>query len=278
MAKTTLLPWQIEDAARLKALFKVKSDLSQEAFGAKFEIGSQGMVWQYLNARSPLNAKAAAGFARGLGVSIADFSPTLAKQAMSVALHISPALRNYEGPPPSDVLPDVSELTDADFDDPTSAAAHLTRFDFAKALADEIEIPRFDVRASMGNGFPMPDYDNVVEQIRVTRTWVRDTLPNVSSPRNLALLPAFGDSMEGTFNDGDLLWVDRGVVDVKVDAIYVLALRDELYVKRLQRRPDGSILMISDNKKYEPYLIQNGEREKFKILGRVVYAWRGTKL
>ena len=124
----------------------------------------------------------------------------------------------------------------------------------------------------------MPDHDHVVETIRVTKTWLRDTLPSLTNVSNLALLPAFGDSMEGTFNDGDLLWVDRGIAEVKMDAVYVLALQDELYVKRLQRRPDGTILMISDNKKYEPYLIKNGEKEKFRVLGRVVYAWRGVRL
>ncbi|CAN0620495.1 HTH cro/C1-type domain-containing protein [Burkholderia multivorans] len=144
--------------------------------------------------------------------------------------------------------------------------------------AEVIDVPRFDARGSMGNGFPVPEHDRVIEHIKVTKTWVRDVLPSVTNPSNLALLPAFGDSMESTFSDGDLLWVDRGVNEVKIDAIYVLALRDELYVKRLQRRPDGAVLMISDNKAYEPYLIQNGEREKFRVLGRVVFAWRGKRL
>lgn len=139
-------------------------------------------------------------------------------------------------------------------------------------------VPLFDARASMGPGYTQPEYDTVIEHIAVSPTWVREALPSLTSQKNLALLPASGDSMEGTFNDGDLLWVDRGVNEVKIDAVYVLSLRDELYVKRLQRRPDGSILMISDNKKYEPYLIDNGEREKFRVLGRVVYAWRGGRL
>lgn len=143
---------------------------------------------------------------------------------------------------------------------------------------DHLEVPLFDARASMGLGYALPEHDHVVELIRVSQNWVRDTLPSITGAKNLALLPAFGDSMKGTFNDGDLLWVDRGVKEVKTDAIYVLALRDELYVKRLQRRPDGSILMISDNKKYEPYLIENGEREKFRVLGRVIYAWCGARV
>ncbi|AVA32993.1 hypothetical protein C3Z06_04725 [Cupriavidus metallidurans] len=157
-------------------------------------------------------------------------------------------------------------------------AARLAEYKNKEGRENTVSVPIFDARVSMGDGFPIPDYDNVIERIQVTHTWIRDTLPSISSPRNLALLPAFGDSMEGTFSDGDMLWVDRGVNEVKIDAVYVLALRDELYVKRLQRRPDGSVLMISDNKAYEPYLIENGEREKFQVLGRVVFAWRGKRL
>lgn len=77
--------WQAEDAARLKRLFDEKSRLSQEEFGAQFEVGSQGMVWQYLNGRSPLNLSAAIKFARGLGVNVSDFSPALALQLEQMA-------------------------------------------------------------------------------------------------------------------------------------------------------------------------------------------------
>lgn len=148
----------------------------------------------------------------------------------------------------------------------------------ASTKAGFLEVAVFDARGSMGAGFPVPEYDQVIERIQVKESWVREVLPAITNPKNLALLPAFGDSMEETFSDGDLLWVDCGINTVKIDAIYVLALRDELYVKRLQRRPDGSVLMISDNKAYEPYLIKNGERDEFRVLGRVVFAWRGKRL
>lgn len=139
------------------------------------------------------------------------------------------------------------------------------------------EIKKLDVAGSMGKGFLMPEHEDVVERMVVSEAWLRRNI-NASNPANLALITGYGDSMEGTFSDGDLLLVDRGVTDIKIDGIFVLALNDELYIKRLQRRPDGSVLMISDNKKYEPYVIQNGEREKFKVLGRVVLAWNSKKL
>ncbi len=153
----------------------------------------------------------------------------------------------------------------------------VTREPAVRSYADFCEIPVLDVAGSMGPGILMPEHDEVVEKMTVSKSWLSKNVA-ASSVQNLALISAFGDSMEGTFRDGDLLLVDRGVNEIKIDAVYVLALHDELYITRLQRRPDGSFLMISDNRKYEPYLIQNAEREKFRVLGRVVMAWNSVKL
>ena len=72
-----------QDADRLRLLYeqRVPTDMSQAKFGETYGIGSQGMVWQYLNGRAPLNYEAAAKFARGLRCTIADINPELAKRA-----------------------------------------------------------------------------------------------------------------------------------------------------------------------------------------------------
>ena len=49
---TSLAPWQLDDAARLKALLAAREPkISQAEFGMQFDIGSQGMVWQYVAGR-----------------------------------------------------------------------------------------------------------------------------------------------------------------------------------------------------------------------------------
>ena len=141
-----------------------------------------------------------------------------------------------------------------------------------------VYVPLYEAAASMGGGASAPDHDVIVGGLHLQEAWVRQNLGAVSSLSNLALLPAYGDSMTPTFSDGDLLLVDRGVNDIRLDAVYALGLNGELFIKRLQRRPDGAILMISDNKSYEAYRIENGERDQFAVLGRVVWAWVGKKL
>tara|TARA_R100001509_G_scaffold163929_2_gene139794 strand:- start:3943 stop:4644 length:702 start_codon:yes stop_codon:yes gene_type:complete len=140
-----------------------------------------------------------------------------------------------------------------------------------------VHIPRLDVMASMGLGVARVEQDDIVEEMAVSKDWLRRNV-NATAPGNLALLDAKGDSMEGTFSDGDLLLVDRGISEVKVDAVYVLALDDELFIKRLQRRPDGTMLMLSDNPKYPPYELKNGDLSTFQVLGRVLLAWNARRL
>lgn len=87
--KSKIEPVHVAEAELLKRIFEERNSLSQEAFGAEFEIGTQGMVWQYLNHRSPLNLEAALKFARALHCSIEDFSPRLAGILASSGYHLS---------------------------------------------------------------------------------------------------------------------------------------------------------------------------------------------
>lgn len=80
--KAKIEPVHIEEAEKLRRIFDGRPHprLSQAKFGDQYEIGSQGVVWQYLNARIPLNVEQAVRFARGLNCSVADFSPRLAAE------------------------------------------------------------------------------------------------------------------------------------------------------------------------------------------------------
>jgi SOS-response transcriptional repressor LexA len=142
-----------------------------------------------------------------------------------------------------------------------------------------IPVPVFDADASMGPGKAQPENDTIVGSLQLNPAWVRQQLPSISSPTNLAVLTAYGDSMEPTFRDGDMLLVDRGSVNIDKDAVFVLAFNQELFIKRVQRRPfDGALVIKSDNPLYDPHVLSNGERASLQVLGRVVWAWNGKKL
>ena len=143
----------------------------------------------------------------------------------------------------------------------------------------QVVIPWLSATGSMGEGIPADlDHDTLVSQVSVSTLWIRDNLSSISSPQHLAMITGCGDSMEGTFDHGDVLFVDTGVDTITMDAVYILRLDDDLYIKRLQRKPDGSILMISDNAKYSPYTIENCRKEKLQVLGRIVGIWNFKKM
>ena len=108
----------------------------------------------------------------------------------------------------------------ADRDDNQGKESNVISADFSSKRKDLITIPRLDVGASMGRGLSRPDdYEDVIDNMRVSTGWLRRNVGS-SSPDNLAVITGYGDSMEGTFSDGDLLLVDRGVTDIKIDASF----------------------------------------------------------
>ena len=58
--------------------------------------------------------------------------------------------------------------------------------------------------------------------------------------------------------------------------IYVIEARGERIVKRVQRKFDGSLILISDNAKYQPETIPAELAKEVNVVGRVV--WRGGRI
>jgi phage repressor protein C with HTH and peptisase S24 domain len=107
----------------------------------------------------------------------------------------------------------------------------------------------------------------VVDHLAFKKEWVRTRLD--ADPRNLLLIETVGDSMTPTLEDADLLLVDLSEPRFRHDGIYVLRRDDELEVKRLQRRPDGHLNIISDNSAYGPSVV---DADSVQVIGRVIWA------
>ena len=73
--------------------------------------------------------------------------------------------------------------------------------------------------------------------------------------------------MEPTLNNGNIIFIDKRKQDVAKDGIYAFINENGLFVKRIQRRVDGGLDIISDNKEY-PLQIVN--KDGIDILGKVV--------
>lgn len=86
---------------------------------------------------------------------------------------------------------------------------------------------------------------------------------------NVKILTVKGDSMSGTIEAGDLVFVDVSKSHYDGDGIYIFVYGDTLFVKRLQRVKDR-LLVISDNKHYAQWEIFDSEMDQFFIQGKVL--------
>lgn len=142
------------------------------------------------------------------------------------------------------------------------------------ALDDEyINIPRYEVAASAGGGAVVHS-EQVVDYLSFRAEWVRNTLG--VSVRDLALISVIGDSMEPTLSEGDVVLLDMTTKSVLDGSIYALQLNGGLLVKRIQRKLDGSVVVKSDNPRYDQEEVSEDKADRLKIIGRVV--WVGRRL
>jgi len=247
---------QLGDATRLKELFaqwqadrrQAKLPASQDWCAGELGFG-QSAINQYLNGKIPLNLEAASKFAALLGVDVAEFSSSLADEIRKLTGSVV-VVREDQATYGSTALMEASEPEGA------------------------VRITQFDTGGKMGHGLVLQDQPGVIRSWTVSPDWVQKNVHRITSPKNLAIVTGFGDSMKGVFNPGDPLLIDTGITRADIDGIYFFRVGEEGFVKRLQRIPtiNGMILRAkSANPDYDPFDIVKGM--DFEIFGRVVKAW-----
>lgn len=139
---------------------------------------------------------------------------------------------------------------------------------------DEILIPQYDIRAAMGHGQVPPEYNEAVRNLVVREEILREKGVTYTAASALAMITGWGQSMEGTINDKDLVIVDRGVKEFVSEGIYVMTWHQELYIKRVMRLDEDNYRLISDNQHYEN---QTARIEDVTIHAKVLFIWNGRK-
>lgn len=177
--------------------------------------------------------------------------------------------------------------------------------DFAVAIARLIgcEVPDFSPTlggqiAELAQGLKAPEEDDFaqVRRVEVTvsaghgslavedfsksaLTFRRSFLQEIGvTPKSAVIVTVKGSSMEPTIRDGAVLLVSTSAKTVINGEIYAFRQDGHLYVKRLHRQPDASLLAVSDNPDREAYQDMHiaANDEDFEIIGRAL--WMGTKL
>lgn len=116
-----------------------------------------------------------------------------------------------------------------------------------------------------------------VHSMRLGKDWIRrHTL--ATSFDYLALVTAGDTSMAPTIVEDATLLVDTSITVVDKDAIYILAHKSGLFIKRVQRLLDGTFTLLSDNTRFQPQHVKDIPKAGLLVLGRVVAVWNPNSL
>ena len=140
----------------------------------------------------------------------------------------------------------------------------------------QIEFELLDIQAAAGNGHTAKDFPQVLERVNVLESWARQTLGGDLS--RIKLVTANGTSMQGTIENGDVLFVDVTVRQFDGDGIYIISRSNEIQVKRLQRLHGQKLAILSDNKENISETLSAQEANEVVICGRVLAAWNLKRL
>lgn len=124
-----------------------------------------------------------------------------------------------------------------------------------------------DIDVSAGSGIEYEN-DGIVSSLPIPTYFLN--LHGVA-PEDALIVKVSGDSMSPTLNNEDLVIVNKNFSS-SLNGIYVI--KDDingLRVKRLDKDKDGSLKVISDNKKYETQLYSADElkNEIIVVIGKV---------
>lgn len=143
-----------------------------------------------------------------------------------------------------------------------------------RPTSEEILIPQYDVRAAMGHGQVPQEYNEAVRNLVVREEILREKGVTYTAANALAMITGWGQSMEGTINDKDLVIVDRGVNEFVGEGIYLMTWHQELYIKRVMRLDEEHYRLISDNQHYEN---QTARIDDVNIHAKVLLIWNARK-
>lgn len=137
-----------------------------------------------------------------------------------------------------------------------------------KGRNDVYRIDVLDVSASAGDGSPSKDVVEVIRSIEYVPDQARVIFGN-RPESSVKLINVRGDSMEGTIEPGDLIFVDVAVSNFDGDGIYVFDFNGDMFVKRLQK-VKTELIVISDNPRYREWSISEEEMDMLHVAGRVM--------
>ncbi|EMH91629.1 TPA: helix-turn-helix transcriptional regulator [Klebsiella pneumoniae] len=134
---------------------------------------------------------------------------------------------------------------------------------------DVFRLDILDLAVSAGPGIVNQEFVEILHSVEYAPAEARHMFDGRKA-ENIRIINVRGDSMSGTIEPGDLLFVDISVKSFDGDGIYAFLYDDTAHVKRLQKMKD-KLLVISDNKSYAAWdPIEKDEMNRVFVFGKVI--------
>ena len=158
-----------------------------------------------------------------------------------------------------------------DGDSSEQGLSHIVVWEKASDLPPDTYamVPRISISLAAGNGI-VAEEEKDVPPLAFTEEWIRSR--NVSCRSNLRICKVVGDSMAPYIGDKDSVMIDLGQKSLIDGNVYCIRYGDELRIKRLYKRYDGGLRIVSDNREYPEEALSPTEMQHVEIIGKSI--WR----
>ena len=138
----------------------------------------------------------------------------------------------------------------------------------AKIAAEIVMVPLVNARLAAGSG--SLETGGEVQNFFAFR---QDWLQSKGNPAKMVLMKVLGDSMEPDIRHGDMVLVNQGQTNIFGHAIYAVGVEEEIYIKQVETRPGGTLILRSQNPRYDPIEVNlRGDlADAVRIIGRVIW-------
>lgn len=154
--------------------------------------------------------------------------------------------------------------------DPELEALIISSISTTPSDAHHFKIELLDVQAKAGvGGIINNEYPEVIQAIYFSLDGLLEIVGRKTDD-GLFMINIPTDSMSPTIDKGDVVFVDTNVRNYYGEGIYIFAIDNEVYIKRLQKIPGGTYRALSDNKNYDPFDITEDVFNTAIVIGKFV--------
>lgn len=136
---------------------------------------------------------------------------------------------------------------------------------------DSYTVDLMDIEYSCGPGSYNSDFPDIIRSISLEPEFALSIFGGRPAS-SMKAINAQGDSMQGTIDPEDLVFIDVTVKKFEGDGVYAFTFGGSSHIKRLQKIKNY-LIVLSDNPAYKEWKIDESEEEQLFIDGKVIVSW-----